>query len=182
MPAIAHAFVPITAALAFARRRPPRPLVLAMVFAAMAPDLDGLMHPLFNVAKESIYGHRGFTHSLFAALLVGALSAAFHRHLKVQPLTAAVAVGASMASHGLMDMMTSSGKPVAYLWPLTSLRIFADWRPLPGTPNAPSFIREVLSRIVPETLHIILPLFVAAIVVRACFTVFRHLKSRDLNR
>jgi hypothetical protein len=42
----------------------------------MAPDLDVLMHPLFGVARESIYGHRGFSHSLLMAIVVGALAAA----------------------------------------------------------------------------------------------------------
>ena len=169
---ITHAFVPIAAALAIPRRPIPRRLLAAAVLAAMAPDLDGLMRPLLGVARDSIYGHRGFSHSLFVALAFGALAAACHRQLKVRPLAAAVVVAASMASHGLMDMMTNSGKPVAYLWPLTSLRMFADWRPFPGTPHAPSFLREVSSRVSPEIVHILLPLFGAALLVRGCAMAF----------
>ena len=175
---ITHAFVPVTAAVAIARRAPPRTLMAAAVLAAMAPDLDGFMRPLFGVARDSIYSHRGFSHSLFIAIVFGALAAACHRHLRVRPLTAAVVVAASMASHGLLDMMTNSGKPVAYLWPLTSLRMFADWRPFPGSPHASSLLREVASRIGPEIVRVILPLFVAAIVFRGCVMAFRKIARR----
>ena len=176
---ITHAFVPIAAAVGIARR-PPRRLMVAAVLAAMAPDLDGFLHPLFGVAKDSIYGHRGFAHSLFVALAFGAIAAACHRRLKAPALLAAVVVAASMASHGLMDMMTNSGKPVAYLWPLTSLRLFADWRPLPGTPHASSILREVANRIWPEIVHVILPMFAVAILVRGGLMAFK--KAAQLLR
>ena len=164
-----HALVPIAAMVAIARAPISGRLMTAAVGAAMAPDLDGLMHPLFGVARDSIYGHRGFSHSLFLAIAVGALAAVFHRHLKARPLTAAVVVAAAMASHGLLDMMTDSGAPVAYLWPLTSMRMFADWRPLPGSAGqGSSFLGAVVGRIGPETIHVIIPLFVVAIVIRCC--------------
>ena len=176
---LTHAFVPVAAMVAIARGSLPRRLIAAAVGAAMAPDLDGLMHPLFGVARDSIYSHRGFSHSLFIALVAGALAAAGHRHLKVRPLTAAVVVAASMASHGLLDMMTDSGRPVAYLWPLTSLRMFADWRPFPGSGDQlSSLLHEVASRTGPEIVRVILPLFLAAIVVRGCVMAFRKIARR----
>lgn len=170
-----HAFVPIAAKLAIGGQRISRRLMAAAVAAAMAPDLDGFMHRLFGVASGSIYSHRGFTHSLFMALGFGALAAACHRRLQSRPLTAAVVVAASMASHGVVDMMTDSGKPVAYLWPLTSLRMFADWRPFPGTPHAASIFQEIGTRIGPDIVRVILPLLAAAILVRACATAFKKI-------
>lgn len=179
---LTHAFVPIAAMVAIPTWRKPRRLVATAVLAAMAPDLDALMHPLFGIARDSIYSHRGFSHSLFVALGFGALAAIFHRQLKVPSLTASVVVAASMASHGLLDMMTASGKPVAYLWPLSSRRMFADWRPFPGTPNAPSFFQEVASRIGPEIVHVILPLLAAAIVVRGCVMIVGQVDWRNRPR
>ena len=152
----------------------------AAVGAAMAPDLDVLMHPLFGVADDSIYGHRGFTHSLSMAVVVGTLAAALHHQLRVRPLIAAVVVAAAMASHGLLDMMTDSGAPVAYLWPLTSLRIFADWRPLPESDiNASPFLGAVFDRIGPEILHLVIPLFVVAIIIRSCIWILAKAVPRN---
>lgn len=143
----------------------------------MAPDLDALMHPLFGVARASLYSHRGFSHSLFVAIAFGALAAACHRQLGVRALTAFVAVAAAMASHGLMDMMTDGGKPVAYLWPITSLRFFADWRPLPGSGvQYPSHLAEVASRTGPEIAHVILPMMLIAISTRGCLLIIHSLR------
>jgi inner membrane protein len=177
---ITHAIVPIAAMVAVAKRPLPMRLSLAAIMAAMAPDLDGLMHPLFGIARYSIYSHRGFSHSLFVALSFGALAAACHRFLKVPPLLAAVVVAASMASHGLLDMMTDRGKPVAYLWPLSSERMFADWRPFPGTAHAASFLQEVGSRIGPELVRVALPLLVAASLMRGCVIAYTRFARRGL--
>ncbi len=176
---LTHALVPIAAMVAIARAPISGRLMAAAVGAAMAPDLDGLMHPLFGVAVNSIYGHRGFSHSLFIAIMVGVVAAALHRHLKVRPLTAAVVVTSAMASHGLLDMMTNSGRPVAYLWPLTSLRMFADWRPFPGSsPQSYSFIGAEIGRIGPEMVRVVIPLFVVAIAIRCCLWILAKVVPR----
>jgi inner membrane protein len=127
-----HALVPIAAAIAFAPRPVPWKLVAAAAIAAMLPDVDFIGPQFLGIPSASTWGHRGATHSLFFALVAGALAAACNRRLGVRALTAGVAVAAAMASHGLLDMMTDRGQAVAYLWPLTSERFFADWRPIHG--------------------------------------------------
>ena len=166
---ITHAIVPLAAFVAFGPRPLPTKLMGVAMVAAMVPDLDFLMGPLFGVTRESIYSHRGFSHSLFFAIGFGAFAAAWYRQLGVRPLTAFVVCATAMASHGVVDMMTDSGKPVAYLWPLTSSRMFADWRPLPGSSlQQLSFLEEVTSRIGPETVRVIVPLLLAAFIVWGC--------------
>jgi len=162
-----HALVPLAATLAFAKAPVPWRLVIVAAFASAAPDLDWFFRHLFHVAPESIYAHRGATHSLFAALSAGLLAASAHRQLGVRPLAAGVAVSAAMATHGLLDMMTNSVQPVAYLWPLSSVRLFADWRPFHGSEvHMAHLFAQTWVRFRSELWQIIIPMFALAAVIR----------------
>src|SRR6185369_8271438 len=72
----------------------------------------------------SQWGHRGFTHSLlFAAVVALAISRRrFVRYFIV------------LASHGLLDAMTTGGLGAALLWPFSDARYFLPWRPIPVAP------------------------------------------------
>jgi inner membrane protein len=177
-----HMLVPLAATLAFAKRPMPWKLVIVAAIAAAAPDLDGLSKHFLHVAEGSIYSHRGALHSLFVALATGLIAASFHRRLGVRPLTAGVIVAAAMASHGILDMMTDAGQPVAYLWPLSSARLFADWRPIhSGVVHMPhSSVHSlaqlgtelwqlsiaILARFRSELWQLIIPMFAAALATR----------------
>lgn len=163
-----HALVPLAGALAFSNgRSPPWRLIAAAAMAAAIPDMDDLSAYLWGLPTTSVYAHRGAAHSLFAALVVGLIAALFHRALRARPLTAGVVVAAAMASHGLLDMMTDSGRPVAYLWPVSSLRFFADWRPIHSAPVAFKHLASQAGpRLRSEFLQLILPMFGVASVIR----------------
>ena len=162
-----HALLPIAVAVAVARRPLPWRLVLAAAVAAAAPDIDGLFKRLLAVPPDSIYSHRGATHSLFAALIAGLLAAALHKSLRVPALTAGLAIGAAMASHGLLDMMADGGQAVAYWWPFSSLRLFADWRPIHSTPvHRAHLFHDVLVRLQLELTQLLIPMLATVIAVR----------------
>lgn len=163
-----HALVPLAAALVVTERPIPWRLVIAAAFAAAAPDIDGALSHLLPISPASIYAHRGATHSLFVALTAGLLAALFHKPLGVRPLTAGVVIASSMASHGILDMMTDTGMPVAYLWPLTSLRMVADWRPIHSAPvhRAHLFV-QAFARLRSELVQLIIPMFAIAVSARA---------------
>jgi len=177
-----HLLVPLAATVALAKRPIPWKLVIVAAVAAAAPDVDGLFKHFLHVPEGSIYAHRGALHSLFAALAAGASAALFHRRLGVRPLTAGVVVAAAMASHGILDMMTDAGEGVAYLWPLSSARLFADWRPIHSGPvhlphatihslaqfgsELGQLSIEILARFRSELWQLIVPMFAAAIVIR----------------
>ena len=162
-----HALVPLAATIAFADRPIPWKLVLAAAVAAAAPDVDALTKHFLHLPTFSIYAHRGAAHSLFAALAAGVIAALFHKRLGVRPLTAGVVIAASMASHGILDMMANSGLPVAYLWPLSSVRLFADWRPIQTAPvHVAHLIPEALVRFRIEFWQLILPMFAAGVLIR----------------
>src|SRR5262249_55164261 len=96
------------------------PLCLALSMAlAAAPDLDTLGF-VVGIPSHSFFGHRGFSHSLFCALLVG--------------LVVALATGGPLAtpwwwlwgyffvviaSHGLLDGFNTGGWGVAYFSPFS---------------------------------------------------------------
>jgi inner membrane protein len=163
-----HALLPIAVAVAVSRRPVSRRLISAAALAAALPDVDGLAKRFLHLSPLSVYAHRGAAHSLFIAIAAGAVAAILHRHLRVRPLTAGVAITTSMASHGLLDMMTDSGQPVAYLWPVSSARLFADWRPIHSNPvHLSHFISDILARLQSEAWQLILPTFAVALVVRS---------------
>lgn len=173
-----HALVPLAGALAIGNASVRRPLLIWAALAAAAPDLDCLTDPdlwsgRWGVPDASIFSHRGAAHSLFAAVAIGLVAAAFHRRLGVRPLAAAVIIGAAMATHGILDMMTDASRPVAYLWPLSSARLVADWRPIHSSPitwtNLPSLL---WARQLSELREVIVPMFAAALGMRGARTGF----------
>lgn len=163
-----HALVPLAATLAFANRPIPWRLVVTAAFAAAAPDVDTAFRHIWHLSPASIYSHRGAAHSLFVALTAGLIAAALHKPLGVRPLAAGVVISASMASHGILDMMTDGGLPVAYLWPLSSVRLFADWTPIhSGAVHRAHLFSQAFARLKSELWQLIIPMFAAALVIRA---------------
>ena len=166
-----HALVPLAASLAFVNRPVPWRLVLVAAFAAAAHDVDGLFKHFFHIPVSSPYSHRGAAHSLFVAFAAGLVAALFHRALQVRALTAGVVIAASMASHGILDMMTNSGQAVAYLWPLSSARMFADWRPiLSGPVHLSNLVSGIIARFSSELWQLIIPMFGLALLIRGART------------
>jgi inner membrane protein len=171
-----HALVPVAAAIAVSRPLAHWRLVAFAAVAAMAPDLDAIANPMFGLQADSIYSHRGFTHSLFIAMGAGILAAIIHRRLRVRPLTAAAVVGGAMASHGLLDMMSDTGLPVAILWPLSATRLYAHWRPIHGGELELSrWATQLPPRLETELWQLILPMLAAALAIRGCRTLIRRL-------
>lgn len=170
-----HALLPVAVAVAVAKRPVPWKLVIAAAFAAAAPDVDGLFKHLAALPSTSIYSHRGATHSLFVALAAGMIAALFHKRLGVRPLTAGAAIAAAMASHGLLDMMTDTGTGVAYLWPLSPVRLRAEWRPIHSAPvHMAHIFSQSFARLGTDVWQLVLPMFAIALVVRT----FRTLAPR----
>lgn len=120
---ISHAAVPLAIGLGLGRNVVSRRLLLAGLVASALPDLDVLAFRL-GIAYSNQLGHRGFSHSLLLAAILGLLAALFARRLKTQWLAAFAFVFLAAASHGLLDMLTNGGLGVAYLWPFSDRRFF----------------------------------------------------------
>lgn len=175
-----HAFVAIAGAIAVARRPVPWRLIAAGGVAAMLPDLDALTHHFFGVARDSIYAHRGLAHSLFMAIVVGMIAAGFHEHLQVRRWVAGLAVGLATASHGVLDMMTDTGRAVAYWWPFTAARYFAIWRPIHIViEDREELLNPDNLRFMTEIREVVVPMMLAAMVIRILFPPRAALDRQD---
>ena len=125
MPTVfSHAAVPLALGLGLGRATIPRRLLVAGVVAAVVPDLDVVTFQ-FGIPYSADLGHRGFSHSLFFAALVGLAGAAGHRFLGAGVARAFLFLFAATASHGVLDAFTNGGLGVAFLWPWSGERFWA---------------------------------------------------------
>lgn len=125
MPTVfSHAAVPLALGLGLGRAAIPRRLLLAGVAAAVLPDLDVVTFR-FGIPYSADLGHRGFSHSLVFAVLVGLVGAAGHRLLGAGFARAFLFLFLATASHGVLDAFTNGGLGVAFLWPWSGERFWA---------------------------------------------------------
>ncbi|HSI88981.1 MAG TPA: metal-dependent hydrolase [Pyrinomonadaceae bacterium] len=134
MPTIfTHPAVPIAIGYGLGSNIIPPRLIVAGIAASVIPDLDMLAFK-FGIAYSHDFGHRGASHSLAFAALLGFLAALIAPWLRARRLTAFLFVTASAASHGLLDMLTNGGLGVALLWPYSGDRLFFPWRVIEVSP------------------------------------------------
>lgn len=125
-----------------------RPAVIAAAaLCAVAPDLDVVAFRL-GIAYAAPLGHRGFSHSLAFAVLLGLAATLALRALARGTARPAFAptfalLALATASHGLFDSLTNGGLGVAFFSPLDLTRYFLPWRPIEVSPlSAASFFGE----------------------------------------
>ena len=136
MATLGHVAVGVVAARWRASRPGAQPLGLSMLglsALALLPDVDFIAFQL-GIPYPHPFGHRGMTHSLLFAVLVGLL-VAFGLRLRRRPvlLDALLAV-LVVASHGVLDAMTTGGLGIEFFWPFDTHRYFLPWRFIPVAP------------------------------------------------
>jgi inner membrane protein len=98
------------------------------------PDLDYAGAPFGNLAYSNYFGgHRGFTHGLlFAALLGGLLAWGAFRDARWDGsrLRLALALALATSTHGLLDALTDVGPAVAFFSPFAAERYTFPWHPI----------------------------------------------------
>lgn len=117
--------------------------VLALgAFCSALPDADVVAFAL-GIPYEHPLGHRGATHSVAFALLVGACVWAAVRLWRARRPLAPAAVSAralgvyaalATLSHAVLDAMTTGGLGVGFLIPLSAERFFFPFRPIAVSP------------------------------------------------
>jgi inner membrane protein len=134
--AFTHAVVGLSIGSCFYRRDISKTVWAAGALCAALPDIDAIgFH--FHVPYASFWGHRGFTHSLFFAVLLAVLVTALLFRKGASgigrfPLFAYLFL--ATASHGLLDAMTTGGLGVAFFSPFNNRRYFLPWRPIRVSP------------------------------------------------
>ena len=134
MPSIlTHPAVPLAVAAALGTRAVPAKLAVVACAASVLPDADAIGFAA-GVPYGSVFGHRGFTHSLLFALLVAAASAAFADRLDTRPGIVFAVVFFCAASHGVLDAMTTGGMGIAFFSPFSNRRYFLPWQVIRVSP------------------------------------------------
>ena len=161
MASLGHIAVGLAAGRAWAGARAGRTM---LVFATLSllPDVDVLGMAL-GVPYGAPWGHRGATHSLVVAVLLGLAAPLVARTRGPRAVAMALLVAAAVASHGLLDAMTDGGKGVALLWPFTTRRIFSPWRPIPVAPIGVGLLSVEGLAVMAWEAVVFLPLFVYAL-------------------
>jgi len=130
---ITHPLPMLAVGLALGSRVIPPRLLLTGMLAACLPDLDVVAFK-FGIAYQDALGHRGLSHSLLFAALIGALGAIACRPLGCGPLKAGLWLSLATASHSVLDAMTDGGLGVAWFWPWSDQRYFLPLHPIEVSP------------------------------------------------
>jgi len=131
-----HAIVPLAIAAVAGRGRISAKVAVAGATLAMLPDADVIGFAL-GIDYADPWGHRGATHSLaFAVLTAGVIALLWKR---ARSIWAFGFLAIAMASHGLLDALTSGGLGSALLWPASDARIFAPFTPIRVSPIGADF-------------------------------------------
>lgn len=111
---------------------PVRVLFLGVVFSIL-PDIDVIAFK-FGIPYESMWGHRGITHSILFAFILCGLSTITVAKTKKEYLTFFVFLFLATLSHSLLDAITTGGKGVAFLAPFDNTRYFFPWQVIKVSP------------------------------------------------
>lgn len=143
MASIGHVAVGMAAGRAYTKD--PAKLKRAMIafsVVSLWPDIDAIAFAM-GIPYQAPLGHRGATHSITMAVVVGLLAmyVAWRDELPIR--RTALFAGVVALSHGLLDTMTfGGGYGCALLWPFSSERFWAPVRFIPISPIGAALISE----------------------------------------
>lgn len=107
-------------------------LILTGMVLSVLPDADIIAFD-FGIPYEHMFGHRGFTHSLFFAfVMAGTISYLLFPSLKRTAVFLYLFI--CTASHGILDAMTTGGRGIAFFAPFSDERYFFPWRIIQVSP------------------------------------------------
>ncbi len=174
MASIGHIAAGMTAARLYrARQRTTWSIITSMVvwsFLSMLPDADVLGFR-FGIAYAAPWGHRGATHSLFFALVLGTLIGAAAPLFRQPAVRTGVCAVLVLCSHALLDTLTDGGLGCALLWPFKLKRYFAPWNPIPVAPIGRRFFSSAGLHVAFAETLLFLPLWFYAFWPRRARTV-----------
>jgi inner membrane protein len=153
---------------------------LLSIVCSILPDADAILFK-FGVPYGNMFGHRGFSHSIFFAVLVALVILvlgfreirfnskrwwAFFSYFSLLGI-----------SHGILDAMTNGGLGVGLFIPFDSARYFLPFRPIEVSPLG---LRGLLSKrglhvMISEAFWIWLPALIVVIL-------FRHSRKENKDR
>jgi inner membrane protein len=144
--AITHAVVGVATGVAFSKRHVPKRFWALSIICAMLPDLDVITFR-FGIPYGNFWGHRGFFHSLFFAMLLGIFISTVLFRDKGQFSKSwwfySCYFSAVTATHGILDAFTNGGLGIALLSPFDNERYFFWATPILVSPlSLKAFLSE----------------------------------------
>lgn len=137
--------------------------MLAFSALSMAPDLD-VIGFRFGVHYGDPWGHRGATHSIAIALLLGLLAWPLAKWSRLPPRKTALFAGVVALTHGLLDTLTfGGGLGCALLWPFSNERFWAPFRFIPIAPIGAGMLSRMGLRVVIVEMVLFAPFWLYAL-------------------
>jgi inner membrane protein len=170
-----HTIVGLGLAEVCTRRRMPLLFWVMAGLLPVVPDFDSFSSQPY----PSTLGHRGFTHSLLFALVIGLIAAGItYRYFRVSFWPLAGLFVLITASHGILDALTNGGVGIPLFWPFDAHR-FGPYGPIHVADIGMEFPDPRTSRAIrSELLYVWTPtLAVVAVVVG-----YRWWKGRVLRK
>jgi inner membrane protein len=131
---ITHPAVPIALSVLLPEGTASSSLLAAGALCSIVPDLDVIGFE-FGIQYSDMFGHRGFTHSIFfAAVLAGLVSFTFFRNSHGSHLAIFLFLFLSTLSHPVLDALTNGGLGVGFFAPFSNERYFFAYRPIQVSP------------------------------------------------
>ena len=107
------------------------------ITCSVIPDLDVIAFK-FGIHYEHMFGHRGFTHSIFFGFLLAYIVTRSFYNKNGLSSNAWWTLFAYFSfcgiSHGMLDAMTTGGRGVAFFAPFSDERYFFPWRMIKVSP------------------------------------------------
>jgi inner membrane protein len=143
--AFGHALTSIAIGSSYSKKIKTWKFLFLGIFCCILPDGDVIFFKL-GIPYDSFWGHRGFTHSILFAVLLGVIvSFLFYKSIfySRKGLPYILFFILCTASHGILDAMTNGGLGVAFFSPFDNARYFLPWRPIKVSPiGAAKFFSE----------------------------------------
>ncbi len=166
----AHAFTAYALSKGFSKEIKTRKLWLLGILCAILPDADVIGFK-FGIAYEDFWGHRGFSHSLVFAIILGIVVTSIFYSKKIASKTGVLLIlyfSLCTASHGILDAMTTGGLGIAFFSPFDDTRYFFPWRPIQVSPIGASKFFSVwgIKVLLSELIWIAIPAGIYILVMR----------------
>lgn len=134
MPTIFSHPAPVLAlSLAVGNRIIPGRLLLAGVVCSILPDMD-VAGFFMKISYGHAMGHRGASHSLLFAGIMGMVCALVAPWLHCRRWSAFWVGALAVVSHIFLDAATNGGLGVGVFWPWNEVRYFLPWQPIEVSP------------------------------------------------
>ncbi|UTW56342.1 metal-dependent hydrolase [Kordiimonas sp. SCSIO 12610] len=152
-----HPIVPIVAGMLAGKERVSKRLLVGASLASIIPDADVIAFR-FGISYASEFGHRGFTHSIIFAAVLGLITMGFSGYFQAKRRVVFLMMFIGALSHPFLDAFTNGGLGVAAFWPFDTARYFWPYTPIEVSPiGAGFFSARGLDVILSELMLVWLP-------------------------